>query len=553
MVAIHENDLTPLLNSFNDGICCLSAQGEVRCYNAAAQEHWGGEQYLTTMLPTLPAVTRGLAGEEVAHELIEMEKKRTLLVNVLPMYGGTDIVTSIVIISHDVSESVQLELRAESALRVLSEAAFDTTHVEQFEEAIRRVAALLPQLESVDHSIAFRLEGTNLIPLAFFGHSDEQYEQWHSELIAAKLSTEGVLKYPGSPYLHTLQLARPITVDYSDTSLYSNPHNLQAAIYAPILMDGSIVGLLGIERERPRDELGIFFPQWSIDLLAALARLTSMNLEKNALLNAVGQLQDEVEEAQKLLNQKEEFLSLAAHELKNPLTAIRGQAQVMRRRLNRSIAATLAAEDEETHDLIKGLESVERQTHRIEQIINTLLSTSRIDLDRLELRLQPVDLVQLAKHTLEAQLPFNRNHELCLFVEDQAIQLGTNKQESVPVVVVQGDESRLEEILANLLSNATRYSPQGGPITVSVRHLAGGFAEIAVQDQGIGIPREAQAHLAERFYRAENARHVSGQGLGLGIYLVNALAIHHGGHLSVESEGIPGKGSTFRIALPLHQ
>jgi signal transduction histidine kinase len=118
---------------------------------------------------------------------------------------------------------------------------------------------------------------------------------------------------------------------------------------------------------------------------------------------------------------------------------------------------------------------------------------------------------------------------------------------------VQGDENRLEEMLANLLSNAIRYSPQGGPITVSVRHLAGDFAEIAVQDQGIGIPREAQAHLAERFYRAENARRVSGQGLGLGLYLVNALAIHHGGHLSVESEGVPGKGSTFRIALPMQQ
>ncbi len=554
LVAIHENDLTPLLNSFNDGICCLSGEGELQCYNATAKEHWGGEQYLTSTLATLPAITRSLAGEEVTHELVEANGSRTLLVNVLPMYGGTDIVTRIVIISHDVSESVQLQRHAESALRVLSEATFDTTRVEQIEEAIRRVAALLPQIEAIDHSIAFRLEGTNLIPLAIFGHADEQYEQWHSELISAKLSMEAALKHPGSAYLHALRLARPVMVDFSEnTSLYTNPHNLQAAIYVPILMNSNIIGLLGVERERPRDEMGVFFPQWSIDLLTALARLTSMTLEKSALLNSIGQLQNEVEEAQRLLNQKEEFLSLAAHELKNPLTAIRGQAQIMRRRLSRNIATAGEDADEETRDLLKGLTSVERQTHRIEQIINTLLSTSRVDLDRLELSFQPVDLVQLAKRTLEAQLPFDRKHELRLFVEGQSIQLGTDKQASVPVVTVQGDENRLEEMLANLLSNAIRYSPQGGPITVSVRHLAGGFAEIAVQDQGIGIPQEAQAHLAERFYRAENARRISGQGLGLGLYLINALAIRHGGHLSAESEGIPGKGSTFRITLPTQQ
>jgi len=554
LVAIHENDLTLLLNSFHEGICCLNAQGEVQCYNETARVHWGGERFLTNALPSLPVVTRGLAGEEVTHELVDVNGQRTLLVNITPMYAGTNAVTRVVIISHDVSEPVQLERQAETALRVLIEATVDTTGIKQIEEAIRRVAALLPQLEAVDHSIAFRFEETTLIPLAIFGHGDEKYEQWHSELMAAKLSTEDALKYPGSAYLHTLQLARPIMIDFAEnTSMYINPHNLQAAIYAPIMVDGKIVGLLGVERERPRDELGIFFPQWSIDLLTALARLTSMTLEKTALLDAVARLQNEMAEAQKLLNQKEEFLSLAAHELKNPLTAIRGQAQIMRRRLNRAIHVATEAVGEETHDLIKGLESIERQTHRIEQLINTLLTTDRVDLDLLELKFQSVNLAQLAKHTLEAQLPFAGNHELRLFVAGQAIQPGTDQQASMPSVMVQGDEGRLEEMLANLLSNAIRYSPHGGQITVTVRYIAGNLVEMAVQDQGIGIPRQAQAHLAERFYRAENARRVSGQGLGLGLYLVNALTVRHGGRLSVESEGVPGKGSTFRIILPAQQ
>jgi signal transduction histidine kinase len=313
------------------------------------------------------------------------------------------------------------------------------------------------------------------------------------------------------------------------------------------MINGKVVGLLGVERERPRDELGTFFPQWSIELLTALARLTSMTLEKAELLSTVTQSQDEADAAQKLLYQKEEFLSMAAHELKNPLTAIRGQAQVLRRRINRSLHLDIEPTEEEMSDLLKSLGSIERQTHRIEQMINTLLTASRVDLDRLELNLQPMDLVQLAKRTIESSLPQANNTQMHFFVEGRQIQLGIDKQVYMPIISILGDESRIEQMLANLLSNAIRYSPQGGPITIAIQRQADNFVEISVQDAGIGIPSEALAHLTERFYRAENARRVSGQGLGLGHYLVNELARRHGGHLFIESKGVPGEGSTFRI------
>ena len=114
-------------------------------------------------------------------------------------------------------------------------------------------------------------------------------------------------------------------------------------------------------------------------------------------------------------------------------------------------------------------------------------------------------------------------------------------------------KQQLEQILTNLVSNAIKYSPQDGPITVSIRQTNDGYVEIDVEDQGIGIPPEAQTHLTERFFRAENAMSVDSKGLGLGLYLVNALVTGHGGTLSIKSEGIAGKGSTFTVRLPIHQ
>ena len=118
--------------------------------------------------------------------------------------------------------------------------------------------------------------------------------------------------------------------------------------------------------------------------------------------------------------------------------------------------------------------------------------------------------------------------------------------------MIQGDEKRLEQIVTNLLSNAIKYSPSGGPITVSL-HTTGDHVELSVEDRGIGIPPHEQGRLTERFYRAENAKTSNAQGLGIGLYLAHSLVTKHGGRLSVFSEGIPGKGSTFTVHLPTQQ
>ena len=160
-------------------------------------------------------------------------------------------------------------------------------------------------------------------------------------------------------------------------------------------------------------------------------------------------------------------------------------------------------------------------------------------------------MIQLVKRTLEDYLPVAQNHELRLFVNGQPVPLSANSNATAQEPMkIMGDEERLEQVLVNLISNAVKYSPQGGPVTVSLRSTDEGLLEISVEDQGIGIPREEQAHLTERFFRARNAQGVDAKGLGLGLYLVNALVAKHGGTLTLTSQGVPGQGSTFRIQLP---
>jgi signal transduction histidine kinase len=561
MFEIHQHDLSPLLNSFHEGICYLDANGALIYHNEAAQKHWNLEHISNSKLIKQAALARGLAGEYVKHEIVHVSEKRSLLVNTVPLHAGSNTITGVVIISHDVSEHLMVEQQAMTALSVLMEVLLDThgaNENEEIDEVLRRIAVLIPQLEAVDNSVAFRVDDKTgkIVPIGLFGSSQQSYDEWHNELEDLTFNLQHALQESSPPYLQTLRLARPLRFDFGSSPTLNNPRRLQAAVYAPVMLNGRAIALLGAERHRPLGEDSAYFPQWSVDLLMALARFASMSIEKNNLLLAINHQQGELETARVLLSQRDEFLSLTAHELKNPLTAIRGQAQVLRRYLRRILHPEIAT-SEASHDLIRGLDSIEHQSRRIEHMINTLLDVSRLDLDRLESELQKLDLVQVIRRTLAEQLPFAaRNHELYLFVNEHPVPIvpvAPGSDHSAHAIKIEADEQQLEQILTNLVSNAIKYSPQDGPITVSIRQTNDGYVEIDVEDQGIGIPPEAQTHLTERFFRAENAMSVDSKGLGLGLYLVNALVARHGGTLSIKSEGIAGKGSTFTVRLPTHQ
>ena len=551
MIEFQASDFNLMLNSFYEGVCYLNPQGEILYYNQAAQAHWHIDQLHSDILSSQSCVSRALAGEYVNHELIHLDNHQTLLVNTLPIHTNNNTLIGVMVISQDMTEPVQLERQAHVALEVLTEATYTTQDLKDGDEVLRRIAALIPQLESVDNSIAFRVDDATgkLIPVAFFSTSQQSHEEWQDELASTQLNTEHLIQQSSPAFLQAIRLARTFKVDFTLDARHSNPRKLLAAIYAPVFLHGRVVGLLGAERHRPLEKAESYFPQWSDELLTALARLASMSMENAALLSSVEHLQTESETLRAALNQKEEYLLLTSHELKNPLTSILGQAQIMQRRLKRILPGQ-THDLEETNELLSGLASIEHQTRRIEHMINTLVEVSRVELDRLELYLQEFDLVQSVKQMLKEHLPLTSKHEFHLFVHGESVPILGNH--TTNTVLIQADEKRIEEVLENLISNAIKYSPEGGSITVSLRYIDDNII-ISVADQGIGVPAGEQVRLTERFYRAENAVAGSAKGLGLGLYLVHSLVTKHGGQLSIKSEGIPGKGSVFSVSLPAKQ
>ncbi len=230
--------------------------------------------------------------------------------------------------------------------------------------------------------------------------------------------------------------------------------------------------------------------------------------------------------AETALRALDTFLSLASHELRTPLTAISGSAQLLRRRLLQE--GGIAEGNERTLDLIT------RQVERLNLLTEQLLDTSRLQAGQLSIQPRPLDLTVLVHQVVEAQAT----------TTDHTLRVGGVDGPTM----IAGDAVRLEQVLHNLVGNAIKYSPDGGPIDVRISRQ-GATVRVEVKDQGIGIPESAQAQLFQRFFRASNVSVKGIGGLGIGLYVVKEIVELHGG--TVEVTSAEGKGSTFAIHLPL--
>jgi signal transduction histidine kinase len=176
---------------------------------------------------------------------------------------------------------------------------------------------------------------------------------------------------------------------------------------------------------------------------------------------------------------------------------------------------------------------------RLETLIDDLLDTARIELGKIELKPTPLDLVPLVQEVARALRPQIARKGQRLTLELAA---------ALPAIV--GDADRLRQILTNLLSNALKYTPSGGRITITARQDAGGV-RVAVQDTGIGLTPAEQAQLFTPFFRAQHETTQRVGGTGLGLAITRALVELHGGAITVTS--VPGQGSTFSVMLPTPQ
>ncbi len=229
--------------------------------------------------------------------------------------------------------------------------------------------------------------------------------------------------------------------------------------------------------------------------------------------------------ARKELEQrKDDFLSMASHELKTPLTAVKIQTQLVRKRLVRQGLAETAA----------ALARIEEPVKQLERLIGELLDVSKIQAGRLEYVRKPVDLDALLHEVAETMQQMSTTHSIVV--------------RGATAHLLVGDKGRLEQVFINLLSNAIKYSPDACTVEIEASASAE-IVTIRVLDHGIGIPQEQREKIFERFYRVGDLSQRAVPGLGMGLYIVAEIVKQHGGTIVVESE--VGKGSTFTVALPL--
>ncbi len=290
-----------------------------------------------------------------------------------------------------------------------------------------------------------------------------------------------------------------------------NLDNLTAVVQLlPFVVSGLVILLITAQRERAR--------------LQALAAEQELQLYAEELEESNRKLQDASE-------MKDHFLSIASHELKTPVTTIRGQAQLMLRRMTRQKEGAVAVDGMTTV-----LERINDQTGRLTTLIEELLDVSSIRAGKAALNRRVCDLRSLCREA----------------VEDQ--QLLTSRQITLEMPAqpmnVDIDTDRMSQVLTNLISNAAKYSPEKSTIDVHLAQRASSVL-LSVTDHGRGIAEDQQERIFETFYRTPEAQSSSKSGLGLGLAISKDIVERHGGRIWCESA--LGEGSTFFVELPLQR
>ena len=328
----------------------------------------------------------------------------------------------------------------------------------------------------------------------------------------------------GLEILRTASCNAPDTVGILLTgfaSLETAVEALRQGAYAYLIKPCEVADLRstvsrGLERARLQRELR----ERLHELETANETIRVLNLELEA------RVEEATAELREQIQLRDDFMASVSHDLKSPLTFIKGLASLRRRRAK-------ATPDNKV--LLDALEQIESSAGRMARQLDDLVDASRLQARRpLELRREPTDLVALARAVAREHQETTDRH---------VVQVESSR----PEVVGDWDAARIERVLSNLLNNAIKYSPRGGAVSVRI-HTADRAAILQVQDHGEGIPERDLPHIFERFRRGANVEHRI-PGTGIGLAGARQIVEMHGGTILAESR--VGEGSTFTVQLPL--
>jgi signal transduction histidine kinase len=353
--------------------------------------------------------------------------------------------------------------------------------------------------------------------LAEAGGSDALADRLKAHLEGRQLRLgEGVTGGVAATVTPTLA-AQPLQAETGDPDGVA-ALDLASLLGVPIVWRGTVRGVLA-----SASTVGPLLGHGELRLAVAIAERAAPALDNAALW---ADLQEQVRREQRAQRIKDDFLSIVSHELRTPLTSIQGYAQLLEARIRDSSGAKELSQ----------MRVIRSQVTRMRRLVDDLLDVSRID-RRGGVSIEP-EALDLAEEIREAAARTEREHpQRSVTVE---------APETLPV---SADRDRVGQVLTNLLDNAMKYSPEGGPVTIRARATGDGV-EVNVLDTGIGISAEQADVVFERFFQADEDAGRRFGGLGLGLYITRAIVHSHGGEISAGPNRDAGRGTEIRFTLP---
>ena len=521
--------LQVVLASIGDGVIATDNSGRVRFLNAAAQRLTGRAESAATGRPLnelldliddrsgcalgLP-LDRALQGGETA----VAGGEPALRVPGTPLRRPVEMSASAIVDPRGAVSGAVLVVR-DALGRREAERAMREAYAELDRRVIERTAAL-------ERATSALRERSRLL---------ETITSSTSDLIFAK-DIEGRILMVNAAYLRAIGREERDVIGRTSLDLSADPEAARVKVEhdrtviasgRSITVEEVFAGAAGphtyLTTKSPlRDEQGRI-----VGLVAFATDITDRKRAERELEILVDTEQRLREEAERANRGKDEFLAIVSHELRSPLNALRGWAHLL--------ASTRPLEPGLVE---RATQAIRRNVEHQARLIDDILDTSRSMSGRLTLEQNPVNLVEVVHAAIEIARPAASAKRIALRVAFDH-----------PVITLQGDTGRLQQVLTNLLSNAIKFTPSQGAVGISVR-LAGDRVRLAVRDNGAGIAPEFLPHVFERFTQADTSTTRRAGGLGIGLALVRHLVELHGGEVRAESEGV-GRGATFTVDLPV--
>ncbi len=291
--------------------------------------------------------------------------------------------------------------------------------------------------------------------------------------------------------------------------------SMRSEMAAPMRIGDELVGVVDVESREPGA-----FDEGALTLLMRLADQITLVAHSNRLLS---QQRETMRRLQELDQMKSDFVAITSHELRTPITAIRGFVKTLLRNQDRLT----------TDQIANFMTIIDRQSSRLARLVEDLLFVSRIEAGTIRLSMERVDVEAFLHETVESVGP------------DRRPRVTLRVQPGTPPVVI--DPQRVDQILRNLVENALKFSPPEAPVIIAAT-VRGNILELAVIDHGVGIAPEDLPNIFDRFHQAGPVLTREAEGAGLGLYITKRLVEAMGGTITVESR--PGEGSTFRVRVP---